>query len=318
MRCAKVQDRLVLYLAGEVSPGEAARIIDHVSRCSGCMALAEDLAATQEQLVSVLRAKIEAPASLDARVMAAVRDLTANQKAAAGADSFRRPVVYAASICCAILITLAITIARNSATSSVNMASLGEAHNELTTAESPNQYPRSDPNLLAQELAPTVKFPVRVSDLTPEGAHLVGGNTITVENSTMVELHYEWQGKQVSIFEMESSNRTPAALRQLGREPNAYYAHKAGYMAYIAWHSGETECVMVAREVPMHQLFHLACKACERQETQFAEPSALTGNSPISRMSAKRSSGQFATAPDSFDPLILFPTRALRKAPQHS
>jgi hypothetical protein len=86
----------------------------------------------------------------------------------------------------------------------------------------------------------------------------------------VVELHYQWEGNQISVFEMDSSNKSPAALRQLGHETDAYYAHKSGDMAYIAWHSGKTECVMVARSVPMHQLFHLACKACEKQEAQVA------------------------------------------------
>jgi len=36
--------------------------------------------------------------------------------------------------------------------------------------------------------------------------------------------------------------------------------------AYVAWRSGKTNCVMVARSVSMHLLFHLACRACEQQD----------------------------------------------------
>lgn len=281
MKCLHVQDRLVLYLAREMSPAEYARITDHVSHCAECFALAEELAATQERLESVLNTNMEAPATLDARVMRAVRDLQVNQNLSGGVRTrWRRPMVYAIPLCCLMLVALAITTkGRSGASSELDLASLGEAHNRLTGAERPDQFPRSDAKQLAVQLSSAARFPVRVSDLTPEGAQLVGGNRIIVENSSLAELHYLWQGKQISVFEMDSSNRTPAALRQLGHERDAYYAHKSGDMAYIAWHSGKTECVMVARQVPMHQLFHLACKACERQEE--AAPTAVYAHIPL-------------------------------------
>jgi anti-sigma factor RsiW len=272
MRCASVQDRLVLYLAGELSPRESGKIIEHTARCADCTALAEQLAVMQERLESVLKTEIEAPSSLDARVMAAVRDIQ-ERKSTFGASRtlFRRPTVYAASLCCVVLIAVAITVSRhNAANASLSLASLGDAHNRLTASDSPDQFQKTDPAQLAVQLTSTVNFPVRVSDLNLEGAQLVGGNQITVTSTSMAELHYRYQGKQISLFEMDSSNQTPAALKQLGHEPDAYYAHKSGDMAYVAWHSGKTECVMVSREVPMHLLFHLACKACERQEVKVA------------------------------------------------
>src|SRR5579862_4551912 len=84
MRCARVQERLALYLAGELTPRENARLIHHQARCAACAALAEDLAATQERVEAVLRAEVEAPATLDARVMAAIRALPPRQASWAG------------------------------------------------------------------------------------------------------------------------------------------------------------------------------------------------------------------------------------------
>jgi anti-sigma factor RsiW len=272
MKCTRVQDRLVLYLARELSPREYGRITNHVTQCAACFALAEDLAATQERLETVLTAKIEAPASLDARVMRAVRDLPDHRAGRDRISSFwRRPMVYATSLCFVLLIALGVTVrGRYSSLSTLNMASLGLAHAILISSTPADQIQRSDPDQLASQLSSNVKFPVRVADLTAEGAQLVGGSRITVEGVPMVALDYHWAGNQISLFEMASSQQTPAALRQLGHESDTYYAHKSGDMVYVAWHAGKTECIMVARSVHMHELFRLACKACEKQETVVA------------------------------------------------
>ena len=71
MRCARVQDRLLLYLAGELEPREEEALRRHVESCSHCSAVAAELAETQELVASALRTTVTAPASLHARVMAA-------------------------------------------------------------------------------------------------------------------------------------------------------------------------------------------------------------------------------------------------------
>jgi hypothetical protein len=41
---------------------------------------------------------------------------------------------------------------------------------------------------------------------------------------------------------------------------------KTGDLTYVAWSFGRTNCVMVARTVPMHLLFRLACHVSEKLE----------------------------------------------------
>src|ERR1051326_152064 len=81
MNCAWVQERLPLYLAGELEPAQRSRLTRHLEQCAACTAMAEQLAETQEQMESALSTPIEAPASLDARVMAAVRSMPAPRPA---------------------------------------------------------------------------------------------------------------------------------------------------------------------------------------------------------------------------------------------
>src|SRR5579862_1370672 len=163
MRCARVQERLALYLAGELTPRENARLIRHQARCAVCAALAQDLAATQERVEAVLRAEVEAPTTLDARVMAAIRALPPRQPSWPGfLPSRGRPLrfAFAAALCCLILLGVAIR-GRYATKPALELARLGAVHDRQITAASPPDLKDSDPRRLAQRLSSLVRFPVR-------------------------------------------------------------------------------------------------------------------------------------------------------------
>jgi anti-sigma factor RsiW len=265
MRCARVEERLVLFLAGELRPDERARLIGHLERCAACTAMVEGLATTQERVATALQMDIAPPATLDARVMAAIRALPqpGSTPAVAFAGRRRQPRFALAAAACLVICSGVLWLRTPAAPA---LASLEATHRRLiATSPFPTTY-EVDPQRLAQQLTSQARFRVRAADLKSEGATLEGGIQTTVDNVPMVALRYAWQGKQVSIFEMDAGKATPAALRQLGHEADSYYVHKTGDLACVAWHSGKTDCVMIARAIPMHQLFHLACRACERQE----------------------------------------------------
>jgi anti-sigma factor RsiW len=279
VRCAHVQDRLALYLAGELSQREKARVIAHLERCAACAALAEELAAAQERVTAAWSADVEPPATLDARVMAAVRALPPqepfrlnrlNRLNLAALNSWLpwgqwpRSVPMAALAC--LLVGFGVLLWRARTTASLDLAQLGQAYRRSMQEASAPQLPGSDPQKLGSQLASGVRFPVRVVDLTSEGATLKGGSRTTVDHVPVVAVYYEWQGKQISLYQMDGAQRPPAPLLRMRHDPDSYYVQKAGNLAYVAWHSGKTDCVMVAQSLPMHQLFHLACRACERQE----------------------------------------------------
>lgn len=272
MRCSRVQDKLLLYLAAELNARETGKIIEHVARCTACKELAEDLATTQYCLESALHTDMVAPDSLDARVMAAIENLPKHRLPSRTVRSFRPgPMSYAATFGLLVISVLGIIGTRiGFGPRQVTLESLGNLHRTIMSERTPDQYLNSVPSQLAKQLTSIAGFRVLVSDLRLEGAHLVGGNCVAAAKPRMVEVHYRWDGKQISLFEMVRASNAPSALRQLGYEPDAYYAHRAAGTAYVAWHSGTTDCVMVSNEVPMHDLFHLACKACERQRFDSA------------------------------------------------
>jgi len=267
MRCVRVQERLVLYLAGELTPRENSRLIGHIERCAACAALAEDLAATQERVESAWRTDVEPPATLDARVMAAVRALPPRQPSAlARLPHWILQPRYAVAGALACLLLIGLLVWRSRSAPSLELAQLGQEHTRLLEAASISEVRESDPQRLDQQLSSQVRFPVRAVSLVQEGATLQGGSRTTVDSVPMVALHYEWQGHRISIFQMDGTQRPPAPLLRMRHDPDSYYVRKTGDLAYVAWHSGKIDCVMVAQAVPMHELFHLACHACERQE----------------------------------------------------
>ena len=69
MRCAWVQDRLLLYLARELGAQEAEQVRAHLQKCALCAVQAEQLTEIQERVDIVLQTQAEAPARLEGRVM---------------------------------------------------------------------------------------------------------------------------------------------------------------------------------------------------------------------------------------------------------
>src|SRR5436309_15135827 len=80
MRCARIQDWLLLYHSGELPPPQAAAVARHLERCAACAALVETLAETAEQVDGSLATTLEPPASLDRRVMEAIRRMPAPRR----------------------------------------------------------------------------------------------------------------------------------------------------------------------------------------------------------------------------------------------
>jgi anti-sigma factor RsiW len=148
----------------------------------------------------------------------------------------------------------------------LDLALLGNAHRQSLRAPTAAEIQASGPEQLAEALAPRLPFSVAVVDLPSEGMRLVGGSKTTLHGVPVAALHYEWKGERISLFQMETRELSPAALGQVVVKPDSYFVRKMGGLSYVAWSFGRTNCVMVARAVPMHLLFRLACHASEKLE----------------------------------------------------
>jgi anti-sigma factor RsiW len=147
----------------------------------------------------------------------------------------------------------------------LELTRLGSAHLQSLASAAP-EIRTSDPQRLARALEPLLPFPVGVVDLHGDGMRLQGGSKATLRGVPVAALQYAWKGEQISLFQMEGRTLSPPSLREVVFRPDSYFVRKMGGLTYVAWSFGGTNCVMVARAVPMHLLFQLACHTSEKLE----------------------------------------------------
>ena len=76
MNCNAVQDRLLLRQAGELPPGESGALDRHLERCPHCRRALQELTDIQAAVDKALPMQMQAPETLDFRVMGAIRQLS--------------------------------------------------------------------------------------------------------------------------------------------------------------------------------------------------------------------------------------------------
>ncbi|HLK57512.1 MAG TPA: zf-HC2 domain-containing protein [Chthonomonadaceae bacterium] len=73
MNCDEVQDRILLDLEGELKPQERREVERHKAECAVCREAAIELAGLQRVAVKALRTQLQAPETIDTRVLSALR-----------------------------------------------------------------------------------------------------------------------------------------------------------------------------------------------------------------------------------------------------
>jgi hypothetical protein len=148
----------------------------------------------------------------------------------------------------------------------LDLAVLGDAHLKYLTALDGAPVSPSDPRQVAGALKAELPFAVGVVESKRDGLRLLSGNMATVNSVPVAALRYDWKGERISLYQMESRTLSPPALGQVVFQPDSYFVKKTGGLTYVTWSFGKTKCVMVARSVPMHLLFQLACHTSEKLE----------------------------------------------------
>src|SRR5438874_1779887 len=137
MRCAWVQERLLLYLARELGAQEAEQVRAHLQRCALCAAQAEELTEIQERVDTVLQTQTEAPARLEARVMDAVRSLPAPRSSwhvRLFLPEWRSRLVFAGVAVCLVIGVAILRLKISETALPLDMVLLSEAHLQEASA----------------------------------------------------------------------------------------------------------------------------------------------------------------------------------------
>ena len=275
MKCARVQDRLLFYLARELEAEEAAELCHHLEQCARCTSEAEELAETQALVEGALRTKVRAPFTLHARVMAAVRREPVRRPAWLGPIPLRigrrRPT--------AVLAALSLLMGGSwlghrlmgrspsppdgwvrPARPTLALAHLGDDHLEYLANPQPAQVPGPDPRNVSRGLTRLLRFPVAVIDLQSEGARLLGGRKCRVQGVGIAFLLYDWKGERVSLYQLDDRQITLPHLREVAFRGRRFHVGETDGLSCVAWRSGAMSFVMVSGARPEH-LLHLACRA---------------------------------------------------------
>jgi len=75
LMCPWVQNRIPAFLSGELGARQAKLLSWHLKQCHVCRKTLDVLRATHDLLKRALAVEVQAPDTLDARVMAAIRAL---------------------------------------------------------------------------------------------------------------------------------------------------------------------------------------------------------------------------------------------------
>jgi len=280
MKCARVQDRLLLYLAGELEPREEGALRSHLESCPGCAAVAAELAETQELVTSALRTAVNAPATLQARVMAAARREPARRRRWAAFPplwSWKQRFAATAVALCLLIggyglghwhggkqLSSVPGLARPDRPT-LSLALLGDDHLEYLANPQPAQVPGPDPRQVSRSMTSMLKFPVAVVDLQHEGARLLGGRKCQLQGVWVAFLLYDWKGERVSLYQIDERKITLPALRPTTFRGRMFHVGAADGLTYVCWRSGAMNFVMVSGAAPERLLRLAGCASGMRE-----------------------------------------------------
>jgi hypothetical protein len=148
----------------------------------------------------------------------------------------------------------------------LDLSALGGAHLQYLATLADAPATPMEPLQVSGALKAQLPFAVGVVDSKSDGLRLLSGSLALVDSVPVAALRYDWRGERISLFQMQARTLSPPALGQVVRPPDSYFVKRMGGLTYVTWSFGRTKCVMVARAVPMHLLFQLACHTSEKLE----------------------------------------------------
>ena len=274
MNCTLVQERLLLYLAGELNQKEAASVVTHLARCAACSSLLEETAESRDMLREAVRTMVEPPASLDARILERVQSLPRRH--------FPWPVqnarwsgkrVFALSACAVLLLLLGYQWGRSSQHSPANiqqaiasmpmldLASLAQAHK---TWQGQGSMQNVDRIGLAARLSHETGLRVPPLEMNESALHLKAGEVLQMNHVPVATRHYDWKGTSVTLAQADGMRlASPSSLSEMRDHGRCFLVQRSGDLPLVLWCEGTDNFVLVAR-VPPPQLFALACQVCAK------------------------------------------------------
>jgi anti-sigma factor RsiW len=275
LTCRWVQDRVLVYLAGELDPVDSGRVWQHLERCTRCAGALEALAEAQDLVEGSLPTSVRAPERLQDQVMNTVRRQQA-ARASAGAGLRRRLSLagaalgllgagYVGGMQHQVLRTPEAghhTLA-TAAAPVLPLAVFQADHRDHAGRVSASPEALDDPRAVADQLSGRLETPVVPIDLEGVGARLVAGREIRLHDTPSTALNYIWGGESVSVYQVDSAAFSLPFLQEVPADGGCFLVGGEDRQSFVVWCSGPSHFVAVASVAP-EQLLTLA-RAASRQ-----------------------------------------------------
>lgn len=259
MRCAKVQDRLLLYSAGDLSSLERAKIRIHLLRCVCCAAVAEDLSNVEETVHRAVCTSVTAPPGFQQRVMSAVFALPIRLT---WRERLQQPIVWnrRLAVACALIFLMAGGIAYGNWRASnvvpdehcsvgpptIDLMGARILHASNLTGCDPVVVSGNEPVSVAQRLTHLVGFYVYPVDLSASNAVLAQGRKWASGGVPLAVMQYTWGSKRVSLFQVQAGVLKVPRMRAVTYRSRPFLVDTDAGLACVLWHAGKSDFVLVA------------------------------------------------------------------------
>ena len=277
MKCAWVQERLLLYLAEELDPAESARIAAHLEGCSDCGVMLEELAESRDTLREALRTTVQPPASLNARILKQVRSLPRHRFPwIARMCKWDPRTVCVVAGCALVLVMAGYQWGRSSALSApipgmpkavaahpkLELAALADSHRAWDERFESARIDDRDQARVAAHLTRQTGLHITPPDLKDRALRLKDSAVVRMNHIPVAMLHYDWDGVAVSLAQADGNRlAAPSSLREMRDHGHCFLIHQSKGLTYIFWCEGTDNFILMAR-VPPSQLLALACRMC--------------------------------------------------------
>ena len=276
MNCTRVQERLLLYLAGELNPNETVRLVAHLAQCEECSTLLEETAENRDMLREAVRTMAQPPESLEARILERVKTLPQRHFPWAVQNALwsgKQVSILAASAVLLFLLgyqwgrsskqSLATPMQAMASIPMLDLASLVQAH--LAWKE-PIAAKNVDRIALAERLSHETGLHVPPFEMQESDLHLKAGEALQMNHVPVATRRYNWKGTPVTLVQADGMRLAPpSSLREMRGHGRCFLVQRSGDLTLILWCEGADNFALVARLPPL-QLFALVCQVLAKPQ----------------------------------------------------
>jgi anti-sigma factor (TIGR02949 family) len=269
MECRAVRASLFRYVDGELAEPQRAALDRHLAACSACRRLAELERSYRETYILPLGPDA-APPEVRERVLHLLESLASRPPSPQGRPLLRRGLAAgAAVVALGSALWFMATLGQRGTAPIVQLAEAAvEQHQKLVRALLPYDIAQVSPQRAEEWFRRRLDFNVSIPPLPHEHVTLLGGRISHLRDLEVAALHYQVEGKDVSLFILPFEG-----YRQLGLEESPKFKvvpHK-GYDV-IVWTSRGLAYSLVS------EIGGRACLVCHSADEQLDPVSQAKGH----------------------------------------